>query len=130
MEELFSIHVKITEACSLKSDHGSVNQILFTGECHAPFFTGVILPGGVDTQISSRDGACLLSARYMLEGTDNTGKPAKIYIENNGDMSKTHPRIITDNESLRWLETTPLQGRITGWEHGVDLHFSKENECA
>lgn len=50
-----------------------------------PHFEGTILPGAIDTQIIGSDGKLhTLSARYMVKGTDHTGEPCTIYIENNG----------------------------------------------
>lgn len=123
MQELFSIHVILTQTHSVESPRGQVNMVLFEGSCDCPFFHGHILPGGVDTQ---RDGT--LSARYMLEGTDDAGTPTRIFIENNGAWNAdgsctTHPMIRTDNPRLAWLEEAELTGGITGHETGVDIHF-------
>jgi hypothetical protein len=48
-----------------------------------------------------------MSARYMLEGVDNTEKPCRIYIDNNGWFSgemvmpfKTIPTFFTDSQAL------------------------------
>lgn len=123
MQELFSIHVIPTQTHTVHSPRGQVNMVLFEGSCDCAFFHGRILPGGVDTQ---RDGG--LSARYMLEGTDDAGTPTRIFIENNGvwgpdGQCVTHPLIRTDNPRLAWLEETPLTGGISGHETGVDIHF-------
>ncbi|MBE5803495.1 MAG: DUF3237 domain-containing protein [Clostridiales bacterium] len=123
MQELFSIHVILTQTHTVQSPKGAVSMVLFEGTCDCDFFHGRILPGGVDTQ---RDGA--LSARYMLEGTDAEGNPTRIFIENNGVWGEngqcvTHPLIRTDNPRLAWLEEAVLTGGITGHEKGVDIHF-------
>lgn len=128
MQELFSIHVILTQTHSVESPRGQVNMVLFEGSCDCPFFHGHILLGGVDTQ---RDGT--LSARYMLEGTDDAGTPTRIFIENNGKWNSdgsctTHPMIRTDNPRLAWLEEAELTGGITGHEMGVDIHFCRAKD--
>ena len=82
---------------------------------------GVILPGGVDSQIIRPDGRCELSARYGIRMEDG----ASIYIENNGIRTvppeyaedvlagrfvdpglyyfRTVPRFETYSETYRWL---------------------------
>ena len=80
----------------------------------------------LDTQKSFILRARSLSARYILEGTDRNGKECRIFIENNGTADKegrieyTKPKIITDSESLGWMETADLTGTITPWDKGVD----------
>jgi len=52
-----------------------------------------------------------------------------VEIENNGTADKegrieyTKPRIITDSESLGWMETADLTGTITPWDKGVMIHI-------
>lgn len=128
MKELFSIHVILTQTHTVQSAKGQVNMVLFEGSCDCDFFHGRILSGGVDTQ---RDGS--LSARYMLEGVDSEGAPARLFIENNGRWNSdgsctTHPLIRTDSPRLAWLEEAALTGGITGHETGVDIHFYQQEK--
>ncbi len=105
----------------------------FTGHCACPLFTGEILPGGVDTQRIRIDGTMSLSARYVLTGVDAQGKPCRLFIENNADITPgaetvTYPTIRTDSEALRWLETAALTGRIEGKDDHIEIVISSEDE--
>ncbi len=111
MKEIAQIRVYIDQTYEIKGGHLEVHMILFHGEAQGDYFTGEILPGAVDTQKYGADEA-LLSARYMIEGEDNTGKPCHVFIENNGVDGKLTPQIITDSEALHWLETKHLQATL------------------
>ena len=69
-EELFTLHVEIKETISLENPQGdSVVMITCTGSATGKYFTGKVLPGGVDTQIIGKHkDRHTLSARYILEG--------------------------------------------------------------
>lgn len=97
-------------------------MVLFGGYCDEKLFQGKILDGGVDTQII--DGSTTLSARYMLQGRDESGAECKIFIENNAVFHQeediaTTPYIITDSENLKWLERARLQGELRHDENGL-----------
>lgn len=131
MELLFTIEVDLHECRTLKSAKGQVNMICFGGRCDCGFFRGEILSGGVDTQTYLTGEPGRLSARYMLSGTDASDTPTLLFIENNGETGAdgvcvTHPRILTDNPALAWLEDLPLTGRIQGREGGVTICFYRE----
>ena len=88
------------------------------------------MPGAVDCQKAGVDGFTL-SARYILEGEDSAGKSCKLFIENNGAADKTgaihtKPLLYTDSECLKWLETTPLIGYISGQGEVVEIHICKD----
>ena len=132
MELLFTIEVDLHECHTLNSAKGQVNMITFGGRCDCDFFRGEILSGGVDTQRYLTGEPGRLSARYMLSGVDSEGAPTRLFIENNGETGEdgvcvTHPRILTDNPALAWLEDLPLTGRIQGREGGVTILFYKED---
>jgi hypothetical protein len=106
---IFEVTVEIDPAqiSQLKGPAGEVIMIPFTGTVKGEIFNGRVLPGGVDTQTVDQNGVRHMSARYMLEGVDKTGKPCKIYIDNNGwftgEMAmpfKTIPTFSTDSEAL------------------------------
>lgn len=129
---LFSVHVRITDVHTIKSDEGDINMILFDGYVDAPFFKGEILPGACDTQKYLKNEKGMLSARYMLTGKDDSGTDTKIFIENNACLIdgewKTKPRIFTDNRRLSYLSKEELFGKIEATEIGVIIHFYRENE--
>lgn len=134
MRELFTIDVILDGTEEIHSTQGQVNMVRFHGRCDCDFFHGEILPGGVDTQRYLTGQPAVLSARYALAGTDSTGAPARLFIENNGvtgqdGVCRTTPVILTDSPALAWLEQARLTGRITGTERGVMIHFYSEEEA-
>ncbi len=128
MQDLLTIHIIIGETDTVKSARGQINMVGFGGYCEGALFKGQVLPGGVDTQTFLTGQPGRLSARYMLDGTDADGNPARLFIENNGTFQpdgscRTTPVIYTDSESLRFLEGMALEGSISGWEKGVIIHI-------
>lgn len=132
MREVLTVRVRIKETYEVHGQRGLARMILFDGEGEGSGFYGKILPGGVDTQQVHDDGKLELSARYMLEGTDGSGKSCLVFIENvgiandKGYIEKTHPKIRTNSTTLSWLETSVLLGTISAWEKGVIIHIYKE----
>lgn len=111
--EVLRIYVNVTGCHEVISEEKTVRMLTFDGTCDGPFFKGIILPGGVDTQRDYADGTGTLSARYMLEGTDCKGNNCRLFIENNAKLNDyTVPSILTDSSVLKWLETANLRGRI------------------
>ena len=129
---VLEIEVDIDETIEVKGSTGKATMIKFHGQCNCENFKGKILPGGIDTQKQIGNQAVQLSARYVLEGTDNTGTFCRIFIENNGSFSenngRTKPIIFTDSYALKWLETANLYGTIGGRAGGVLISFYQENE--
>ena len=126
--EVLTVQVRIKEALEVKGGINGVTMILFDGECECDNFKGKILPGGVDTQRLGEDGRVKLSARYIMEGVDYTGKSCRIFIENNGEIQSdgrivTSPCILTDSDALKYLETATLTGTVEGTPDGVVIHI-------
>ena len=132
-EELFIVHIEIKQEVSLNNLYGDkVVMISFTGNVTGKYFTGDVLPGGIDTQLIEKHGdKHTLSARYMLEGKDHTGENCKIFIENNGYAVKessnvlfrTYPKIITDSKALNFLNHDLLVGEVIYTELGIKIKF-------
>ena len=114
MEKILTIYVNCTSTQEVISDNITVRQILFDGYARGKIFNGMILPGGVDTQTISKDGAGTLNARYMLRGTDSCGDECMLYIENTAEIGKseTKPSIVTDSKNIGWVKTVDLVGQI------------------
>lgn len=114
--EILRLHIHILEENKFDSENHTINMVMFDGTCEGKYFNGEILQGGVDTQIYEKSGEGILSARYMLSGTDNEGKTCHLFIDNTGKTGKTEtqttPKIYTDSECLQWLETAKLHGRV------------------
>lgn len=95
-------------AVHMQGENAEVLMIPFKGSVESEFFTGIVEPCGVDTQIVNAAGVRHMSARYMLTGKDCAGQDAHIYIENNGWFDDAHktmpfhtvPTIYTDSEKL------------------------------
>ena len=126
--KIMTINVNITGMQRVSTSKKTVTQVLFDGTAEGEYFNGTILPGGVDTQIKGPEKGTL-SARYMLEGKDNSGNNCKMYISNDAIQNSniTTPHILTDSENLRWLNEAELRGELTIVENGVQIEiFSKK----
>lgn len=115
MEKILTVNVNCYGQHSVKTDSCTMLQIMFDGTAEGKYFSGKILPGGVDTQTIYPDGTGHMSARYTLEGLDIEGLPCRIYIDNEAElgMSETHPTICTDSKALSRFNTAALIGKIT-----------------
>ncbi len=113
---MLTLHIFLDDIYEVAGSR-TIKMILFHGTAEGPDFQGTVLPGGVDTQKSVPEGM-MLSARYILEGTDKKGTPTRIFIENEGiakdaEPLVTHPRIVTDNPALSYMEADDLTGTIS-----------------
>ena len=124
MKLLMTIHVTITSACSVNNGTNGVVMLPFTGSAEGDFFTGEIIGTGVDTQRIEKDQLVSLSARYMLEGRDYTGKECKIFIENNGSsLDNCIPTLVTDSVALAAWQQAELVSKVTPAEKGVTVQI-------
>ena len=107
--EVLKLYIHVNGCEKVESECATVQMISFDGRCDGDYFRGEILPGGVDTQIYYKDQPSKLSARYLVQGIDHTGRGCRIFIENNGIMyageTITRPVIYTDSIALKWMET-------------------------
>jgi hypothetical protein len=101
------VDVDFGSISQLEGDAGGVVMIPFGGTAKGGIFSGIVRPGGTDTQTVDLNGVRHMSARYMLEGTDSAGEKCLIYIENNGHFPKdapmpfkTVPTFRTDSKAL------------------------------
>lgn len=133
MEEILTIYIDMLDIFEVKGENAEAVMINFTGNCKSKYFNGNILPGGVDTQKEYYPQNRTLSARYMLEGFDDEGKPCRIFIENEatcnsrGKVDHTVPKIITDSKSLFWMQESYLKGIIEPKGEGCIIHIFKED---
>ena len=128
---VLQIEVDIDQSYNVRGSNGSATMILFHGKSNCENFKGEILPGGVDTQKEIGGNARTLSARFCLEGTDNTGKFCHMFIENNGTMSgdemKTTPIILTDSTALKFLENSKISGTVGATDKGFLMSFYQDD---
>lgn len=128
-KEIMRIDVSITGVEKVEGKNNDALMIFFTGNATGEFFTGEVIPGGIDTQVKKAGSPRSLSARYMLKGKDYTGMDCRIFIENNGIIDEnekdilTTPMIITDSENLSWLESASLEGKVCPSEEGVKVYI-------
>lgn len=113
MQEILRIHIIFEEYAQVKTAEEIVKIISFSGKCETDLFHGEILPGAADVQRIKSDGRGEVSAKYILKGVDATAAPCKIYVENIGTINhkgemQTSPKIITDSEELKWLNSAQL----------------------
>lgn len=130
LDPVLSIHVKLDGSYEVKGSQRSINMIPFHGNADCGLFKGEILPGGVDTQYYPNGRQGMLSARYMLEGSDLCGKKCRLFIDNKAatgvEPMVTTPEIVTDSRALNWLETAKLHGAIVGEEGGIRIEIREE----
>ena len=118
-ELIMTINVIVFEAQTLEGQYSRVVMIPFSAEATGKYFSGKTIANGIDTQITTKDGFSL-SARYMLEGADFSGKQCRIFIENSGtSLDNCRPKIYTDNKELAFLEKAELAAKVECVEEGV-----------
>lgn len=133
MREILRVNVSLEDVMEVKGARRSASMVLFSGTAEGPYFHGKVLPHGIDTQMRTESGPMTLSARYILEGTDDLGKSCRIFIENNGTESPgravcTRPVIVTDSPSLAWMEHAALRGTVEGTAGGVVIHILADKD--
>jgi hypothetical protein len=138
MKEILTILISVISSIGVNHGNSNVNMINFGGHAESTFFVGDVMQGGVDTQKTnfmmtgdSTLNRTLLSARYILSGTDCDGKPCKIFVENNAVSGEqyTHPTILTDSKALDFLNNNDsLKGKIdmTGGKLTIRIYAAKK----
>lgn len=125
--EIIKIDVNITGIEKVESFNSNVIMISFEGNASGEFFTGDILPGAIDTQQQISGSDLSLSARYMLSGRDFKNQSCRLFIENSGTLQEgdpiinATPKIITDSDNLKWLESSLLSSQIIPNKKGVQV---------
>lgn len=117
MKEILKVHVVLDQFLQVNGKRAQALMILFHGTFTGVCGEGIVLPGGVDTQIERNGEARTLSARYVLQGTDPQGQTYHLFIENNGVCLPdapmvTTPVIYTDRKELQWIEDAKLTGTV------------------
>jgi len=127
MTKILTIYTNIRQIIKIKGKNGEAKMILFDGRSESEFFRGTVCSGGVDTQKQEIGKVMTLSARYVLEGKDYTGRGCRIFIENNAEITgknfMTKPEIYTDSDALSFLEKAELSGTLTPYKDGVVVHI-------
>jgi len=106
----------------------SVGKLGYTCSTNTTEFQGVGVDYFVDSRYDYAGQPQRISARYIIEGTDDEGNPMKMFVENMGTDDfgdnknvQTEPFIITDNPKWAWVETAPVHG--THAEFALQIFF-------
>ena len=127
----FKIETFPEQTSQLNAVNGSARIIPFTGSVESELFTGKILPGAADVQITTADGVRHMHACYMFEGKDYTGENCRLFIDNNGYFMRgarprpfeTVPSMMTDSKALQeYLHAARFRATGTREEDGF-LHI-------
>ena len=128
-----TIHVSIKEEdrTEFSGPAGAVIFIPFTGTVEGELFEGLVRPGGVDCQRVNQAGVKHMCARYVLEGTDQTGEHCYIFVENNGWFTSgtsngfdTVPTFLTDSKALApYLHRMAFRGHGEPCPGGVTIRM-------
>ncbi|MBP1544879.1 MAG: hypothetical protein J6A16_12355 [Oscillospiraceae bacterium] len=123
-ELIMTINVTTFDAQMLEGQYSRVVMIPFSAQATGKYFNGKTIENGIDTQITTKDGFSL-SARYMLEGADLSGKKCRLFIENNGtSLDDCKPKIYTDSGELAFLENAELAAKVECTENGCIISIS------
>ena len=130
-ELLMEIKVTCEEPVSVSGAARKIVMIPFTAEASGPYFNGRTIGRGVDTQKIDAGGRAVLSARYMLEGTDANGYACRVFIENQGGgETGFFPAVVTDSPLLARWETARLYATLDGIPEGVMVRIYEKTESA
>ena len=134
----FHIVIDRTEISRLETDTAKVTFIPFSGHVESSLFSGKVLPGAADVQVTDAAGLRHMCAKYMFAGTDGEGKACRLFVENNGYFPKDSvqkgyfdatPRFITDSAFLNEILCRPVfrsEGHPT--PEGVDIMIFDETK--
>ena len=138
--EVMRVHVciKSDDNRILTCKKGQITMIPFTGTVEGTIFNGIVCPGGCDVQLENNAQVRHMCARYMLEGKDSDGEPARIYIENNGWFTDgifpqpftAVPVFYTDSEKLAaFFDENEFIAKGYPGENGPDICFYRLKVC-
>ncbi len=104
----FQIETYPNQIAELVCETGKVRMIPFGGKVSSALFTGRLLPGAVDVQVTDASGIRHMQAQYMFAGHDTAGMPCKLFVRNNGFFEPGHapkpfhacPDFMTDSKAL------------------------------
>lgn len=104
------------------SNGGRVRIIPFTGSVESELFTGKILPGAADIQVTNAAGVRHMCAKYMFEGVDQTGAACHLYVENNGYFERgNNPKPFEATPTFR-TDSAALEDYLMGEHFRAEGH--------
>lgn len=128
----FHISVYREQISTMVCETGKVKILPFGGWVESDLFTGKILPGAADVQITNASGIRHMCAQYMFEGTDSTGTPCKLFVKNNGYFEPgrepkpfhTCPTMMTDSKALApYLQQARFRAEGKSEEDGLHIRI-------
>lgn len=129
---VFNITIDREEISYMEAPNGKAMIIPFGGTVESEYFTGKVLPGAADVQITNAAGIRHMCAQYMFEGVDREGKPCHLFVKNDGFFEpnsnpqpfKAYPTLMTDSESLLpYFSQARFRAEGHGTENGVDIYI-------
>lgn len=128
-ERVLTVNVNCGMPISVTGKLRDIVMIPFTGRAEGALFMGSVVGSGFDTQEISKDGACRLSARYMLSGEDAEGRGCKVFIQNQTTTDGSlRPEIVTDSPLLARYEGADLSAHIQPTDKGVCVRIYSMTE--
>ncbi len=128
----FKISIEPEKISTMQTKNGMVKIIPFGGSVKSELFSGEVLPGAADIQVTNAAGVRHMCARYMFAGTDCSGSPCHLFVDNNGYFERDHmprpfeacPTFMTDSEALApYLHGAHFRAEGYGREGGVDIRI-------
>ncbi len=129
---VFNITIEPEKISHMEAPNGKAVIIPFGGTVESELFTGHVLPGAADVQITNAAGIRHMCAQYMFEGEDREGKPCHLFVKNDGFFEpdsnpqpfKAYPTLMTDSESLApYFNQARFRAEGHGTEKGVDIYI-------
>ncbi|ORX88205.1 hypothetical protein BCR32DRAFT_263658 [Anaeromyces robustus] len=129
-KELFSVHLIETKKYNVNGNTCNIEMIYIEGTCDGDYFNGELIFKDSSTVIKRfKDGKIELTSRYYINGTDNESNAGHLHIEDNllgfddNEQLIVVPTIITDIESLAWLQTADIIGIVEKTDNGDIIHY-------
>lgn len=128
----FKITIDRSNLPMLTASNGMAKIIPFGGTVESELFTGKVMPGAADVQITDAAGVRHMCARYMFEGYDYTGAACHLFVDNNGYFERghnpkpfeAHPVFMTDSKVLEeYLHGDYFRAEGYSNEKGVDIRI-------
>lgn len=130
---IFHIDCYDDQVSEMKLDNGCrVCFIPFGGHVESELFSGTVLPGAADIQVTNTAGVNHMCAKYMFKGTDCKGNDCYLFVENNGyfernsfhDPFEATPAMMTDSKELApYLMGNHFRSEGHGKPGGVDIYI-------
>lgn len=134
-KELFCVNVSKTRLETVEGSTCTVDMQYFDGEASGDYFNGTVYKESSNVKKTYKDGRVTNRAGYILKGTDDAGKECMIFIQDDGiandGVTVTKPLILTNSQSLSWMEKADIQGRVVTDENGdtvVKYVWNESNE--